>query len=69
MTMIDKRNHYINGAWVASQGGTDFPVFNPATEEPFATISLGSEADTEAAIMAARAAFPAWSATTRRTST
>ena len=62
--MIDKRNHYINGAWVASQGGTDFPVFNPATEEPFATISLGSEADTEAAIMAARAAFPAWSATT-----
>ncbi|HCD79224.1 MAG TPA: aldehyde dehydrogenase family protein, partial [Alphaproteobacteria bacterium] len=62
--MIDKRNHYINGAWVAAQGGADFPVFNPATEEPFATISLGSEADTEAAIMAARAAFPAWSATT-----
>ena len=62
--MINKRNHYINGAWVAAQGGADFPVFNPATEEPFATISLGSEADTEAAIMAARAAFPAWSATT-----
>ena len=56
--MIDKRNHYINGAWVATQGGTDAPVYNPATEEPYATISLGSAADAEAAIMAARAAFP-----------
>ena len=62
--MIDKRNHYINGAWVATQGGTDAPVYNPATEEPYATISLGSAADAEAAIMAARAAFPVWSATT-----
>jgi len=62
--MIDKRNHYINGAWVASQGGTDAPVYNPATEEPYATISLGSAADAEAAILAARAAFPVWSATT-----
>ena len=62
--MIDKRNHYINGAWVAPQGGTDAPVYNPATEEPYATISLGSAADAEAAILAARAAFPVWSATT-----
>ena len=43
--MIDKRNHYINGAWGATQGGTDAPVYNPATEEPYATISLGSAAD------------------------
>ena len=62
--MIDKRNHYINGTWVASQGGTDAPVYNPASEEPYATISLGSAADAEAAIMAARTAFPIWSATT-----
>ena len=48
--MIDKRNHYINGAWVATQGGADAPVYNPATEEPYATISLGSAADAEAAM-------------------
>ena len=62
--MIDKRDFYINGAWVVPIDGTDFPVLNPATEEAYAVISLGGSADAEAAIMAARAAFPAWSATT-----
>ena len=61
--MIDKRNFYINGEWTAPIAGTDFPVQNPATEEPFAMISLGGAADAEAAIVAARAAFPSWSAT------
>ena len=56
--MIDKRNFYIDGAWVAPLEGTDLPVFNPATEEPFATISLGGAADAEAAIAAARRTFP-----------
>ena len=62
--MIVKRQFYINGAWVDPVAGTDFPVFNPATEEPFATISLGGAADAEAAIAAARAAFTSWSMTT-----
>ena len=48
-TMIDTRNFYIDGAWVAPLEGTDLPVFNPATEEPYATISLGGAADAEAA--------------------
>ena len=61
--MIDKRNFYINGEWTVPIAGTDFPVQNPATEEPFAMISLGGAADAEAAIAAARAAFPTWSAT------
>ena len=30
--MIDTRNFYIDGAWLAPLEGTDFPVFNPATE-------------------------------------
>jgi len=63
--MLDKRGHYINGQWVASQGGADFPVINPSNEEAYATISLGSEADTQAAITAAKAAFPAWSETSK----
>ena len=62
--MIDKRNFYINGAWVAPIDGTDFPVLNPATEEAYAVISLGGRADAETAIKAARAAFPSWSMTT-----
>ena len=62
--MNDKRNFYIDGAWVAPREGSDFPVYNPATEEPYATISLGGAADAEAAIAAARRTFPGWSMTT-----
>ena len=62
--MIDKRNFYINGSWVAPINGVDFPVLNPATEEPYAVISLGGKDDTEAAVKAARATFPSWSMTT-----
>jgi len=62
--MIDKRNFYIDGAWVAPHEARDFPVYNPATEEPYATISLGGAADVEAAIAAARRAFPSFSMTT-----
>ena len=62
--MIETRNFYIDGGWVAPRDGTDFPVYNPATEEAFATISLGGAADAEAAISAARRAFATWSMTT-----
>ncbi|MEM6904834.1 MAG: aldehyde dehydrogenase family protein, partial [Pseudomonadota bacterium] len=58
--MQDARNFYINGAWVAPLEGTPLEVLNPSTEEPFATISLGGQADTDAAVAAAKAAFPAW---------
>ncbi|MDA0884857.1 MAG: aldehyde dehydrogenase family protein, partial [Proteobacteria bacterium] len=61
--MLDKTEFYINGSWVPSQDGHGFPVLNPATEDAFATITLGGAKDAEAAIAAAKAAFPAWSAT------
>jgi aldehyde dehydrogenase (NAD+) len=54
---------YINGAWVAPSAARDFPVIDPSTEEVCATISLGSKADTDAAVAAAKAAFPGWAAT------
>lgn len=57
-------NFYINGKWVQPQGRKTLDVINPATEEPFATISLGTAADVDQAAKAARAAFPAWSQTT-----
>jgi aldehyde dehydrogenase (NAD+) len=61
--MQEKHQHYINGAWVDSIGGALHHVIDPSTEEPCATITLGSEADANAAIAAAKAALPAWMAT------
>lgn len=50
----------INGRSVGSE--KTFPVINPATEKAVAQCPQGSEADLDAAVAAARAAFPAWSA-------
>ena len=43
--MIEKRDFYINGQWVAPSQPNDFEVINPSTEEVCATISLGGQAD------------------------
>ena len=61
--MQDTTRHYINGQWVASIDGREVEVENPSTEKKIATITLGSVADTDAAVAAAKAAFPAWAAT------
>ena len=63
--MQDARNFYIDGQWVKPQSGTDFPVIDPSNEEAFATISLGGEADTNAAVAAAKTAFPKWRKSTK----
>ncbi len=55
---------YINGQWVQPAGRETLDVINPATEEAFATISMGTAEDVDAAAKAARAAFPAWSQST-----
>jgi aldehyde dehydrogenase (NAD+) len=53
---------YINGEWVApSQGAALIEVINPATEQSVASVPLGTTADAEKAIAAARAAFPGFS--------
>ena len=61
--MIEKRDFYINGAWVAPSTPNDFEVIDPSTEEPCAVISLGDQPDTDAAVAAAKAALPGWMAT------
>ena len=61
--MIEKRDFYINGAWVAPAQANDFEVIDPSTEEACAVISLGDKADTDAAVAAAKAALPGWMAT------
>ncbi|WP_066650857.1 MULTISPECIES: aldehyde dehydrogenase family protein [Sphingomonas] len=55
--------HYIDGAWVDSEGGTRHHVINPATEQPCTEITLGSAADVDKAVAAARRAFESWSQT------
>jgi aldehyde dehydrogenase (NAD+) len=54
---------FINGQWVSPATPQVLEVINPATGTPNGRISLGSAADVDAAVKAARAAFPAWSAT------
>lgn len=65
--MIDKRTFYINGQWVAPATANDMTVIDPATEDACAVISIGDQADTDAAVSAARAAFPAWADTPLQT--
>jgi hypothetical protein len=61
--MQDATRHYINGQWVDSIDGCEVTVENPSTEEKVAMITLGGVADAEAAVAAAKGAFPGWAAT------
>jgi len=54
---------FIAGEWRAPAGRDSVEVINPATEAPIARVALGNADDAHAAIMAARAAFEAWSTT------
>jgi aldehyde dehydrogenase (NAD+) len=56
---------YIDGEWVEPLGSRTFELINPATEAPFASVSLGSVEDVDRAVKAARRAFPAFSSTTK----
>jgi len=56
---------YIDGAWVDPVARRTLDVINPATEQPVAQISLGGAADVDRAVKAARAAFPAYSRTSK----
>ncbi len=61
--MIEKRQFYINGEWVNPASADNYNVIDPSNEEACAVISLGGQSDTDAAVAAAKAAFPAWMAT------
>ncbi|MAW33658.1 MAG: aldehyde dehydrogenase family protein [Proteobacteria bacterium] len=59
--MLQKKDFYVNGEWIPPSSPNDFEVINPATEEAFAVISLGSKPDLNKAVTAARTAFQSWS--------
>lgn len=57
--------NYINGQWVDSIGGKRHEVISPSTEEPCTEITLGTKADVDAAVAAAKEAYKTFSRTTR----
>jgi len=54
---------YINGQWVEPIGKGTNDVINPATGEISARVPYGNTEDVDAAVSAARNAFPSWSQT------
>ncbi|PFH20395.1 aldehyde dehydrogenase family protein [Burkholderia sp. JKS000303] len=54
---------FIDGDWVAPDGGDRFAVVSPSTEETLCEIPLGSARDADRAVQAARRAFERWAAT------
>ena len=59
-----KTDLYINGEWVKGDGKV--PVYNPSTGEVIAEIQTAGEAQCDAAVTAAHAAFPSWAKTAPR---
>ncbi|WP_440618140.1 aldehyde dehydrogenase family protein [Candidatus Pelagibacter sp. HIMB1493] len=58
--MLDKKNFYINGAWVKPNSAEEIKVINPATEENCAVITLGNKVDVDLAVSAAKDANESW---------
>ena len=58
---------YINGAWVdpVAGSGNMLDVINPATEEACGRVAMGTVADVDRAVAAARTAFATWQSSTR----
>src|ERR1700704_1664458 len=64
-TMVNRMQFYIDGAWVDPVVKKSTPVVNPATEEAMYEVALGSKADVDKAVAAARRAFETFSQTSR----
>ncbi len=61
--VISQIDHFINGRRVAGSSGRHGEVFNPANGAVEKHVPLADEAEVEAAIAAAKVAFPGWSET------
>ena len=57
---VERVQNYIGGQWKASANPEHVPITNPATGEPLGSVPMGSASDVDAAVEAAKAAFPAW---------
>ena len=61
---MNTEQFFIGGRWVAPAGGGRIAVVDSYTEEPFASVAEGTEADIDAAVAAACSAAPGWAAET-----
>jgi len=61
--MSNQQKFYIDGQWVKPEGSDTLEVINPATEEPIGTIAMGTKADVDKAVAAAKKAFVTFSKT------
>lgn len=64
--MTNTQQFYIDGAWVDPISATPFPILNPANNGQVGTVSLGSSADVDAAVAAAKRAFKTFSKTSKQ---
>jgi malonate-semialdehyde dehydrogenase (acetylating)/methylmalonate-semialdehyde dehydrogenase len=60
---IGRINHWIGGESVAGTSGREGPVFDPATGAITKHVDFASVEEVDAAVAAAKAAFPGWRAT------
>ena len=60
--MITRDCNYIKGGWQRASGTENFEVTDSTTEEVIGTVTAATSGDADAAVAAARAAFPEWSA-------
>ena len=63
--MVNRMQFYIDGAWVDPVVKKSTPVINPATEDALYEVALGSKADLDKAVAAAKRAFVTYSQTSR----
>ena len=63
--VLEKLQFYIDGQWVDPVEPATLDVVNPATEEVYGRISIGSAADVDRAVAAAKQAFESFSRTSR----
>jgi 1-pyrroline dehydrogenase len=56
-TLVQRKEMFVGGEWVAGRSGETLPVVNPATGEVIAEIPRGSKEDVDRAVDAARKAF------------
>lgn len=64
--MQHAKHFYIDGQWVDPIEPALLDVIDPSTEEAYIQISVGSAADVDRAVAAARAAFPSFARTSRK---
>lgn len=58
--MVQSLKFFIDGRWIDPASVETMAVTDPSSEAQYARIAMGNEADVDAAVSAARRAFPGW---------